>query len=446
LNIDKKQENAVFSKRILAIAVPIMLSSLVSQLQMLIDRIFLGKLDIKCMSAVGNATSPIWTTMNVCFTLAVGSAILISQAIGANEKERAKALTASLFKFSNILAIILFFVWIFFPKQIFLLMGVDASVIDLSVDYARYSAPIFLVVGIGSAISCLLQVSEKTKIMIVYGLLRSGINVILDYALIFGNLGFPAMGVAGAALATTIAELCGDFVILLYVCLSKEIWLRPKYVDILKAKWRPYWESVKMGLPTACEEFAWNFGNLFLIVMLNKISPEAAGIYTIIFGVELIPVCLFGSLGNAVLTLSGQETGKGNPRGIGSLVRIASSWSIALGLFVLTMFFIFPQTIIGWFTTDTRIITSSALYLIIVGFDLFPKSLNILVGSGVKGHGDTKWVFGTQIFGTFYIISMSALLVLGLHQGIAALFILVVSDETIRCLINSWKLYRISKE
>ena len=72
-----------YLRKLLIIAVPIILSNLISQLQMLIDRIFLGRADNLYMSALSNVTAPMWATMSFCFSLAAGASILISQSVGA---------------------------------------------------------------------------------------------------------------------------------------------------------------------------------------------------------------------------------------------------------------------------------------------------------------------------------------------------------------------------
>lgn len=68
-----------YKNKLVKIFVPIMLSNLIAQVQMLIDRIFLGRMDILYMSAVGNATAPMWTTMSFVFSMAMGASIIISQ-------------------------------------------------------------------------------------------------------------------------------------------------------------------------------------------------------------------------------------------------------------------------------------------------------------------------------------------------------------------------------
>ena len=438
--------NKTYIKKILAIAVPIMLSNLISQLQMLIDRIFIGRLSLESMSAVGNASSPMWTTMNVIFSLTTGATILVSQAYGANELDKAKTILASVFKYNNFISILLFLFWLLCPQVAFRLMGVDESIISMSIDYARYFAPIFVLTGIGASVSCMLQVCQKTQIMVVYGASRSLLNVLLDYVLIFGHFGLPAMGVKGAALATTIAELIGDLIILVYVLQTKSLPLKPSLSQIPPAKIKPYLQTVRYGAPTACEDFAWNFGNLYLIVMLNKVSVEAAGIHSIIFGVELIAVMLVGSIGNATLTLSGYETGGKNVKGVWDVVLNSAFLSGVISLANLILFMLIPRQILGLFTTDQAVLMAAPVYLLIVGIDLFPKSGNIIFGSGIRGYGQPGWMLKTQLFGTFFIITASSLMVMVFHMGIREIFCLVVADETLRFILNNWKLWRISKD
>ena len=435
-----------YVKRILMIAIPIMLSNLVSQLQLMIDRIFIGRLSIESMSAVGNATTPMWTTMGVIFALTTGATILVSQAYGAKDMERAKTILASLFKYNNVAGLLLFLFWLLLPQAVFRLMGVDESIISQSIDYAHYFSPGFILAGLGASVSCMLQVCQKTKIMIWYGLSRSLTNIVLDYVMIFGKLGFPAMGVKGAALATTLSELLGDVIVLIYVLRSKELPLKPSFRQILSAKFRPYLLTIRYGAPAAGEEFAWNLGNLYLIVMLNKVSTEAAGIHSIIFGVELIAVVLVESIGTATLTLSGYETGKKNVRGVKEVVKSAAVTAWVISAFNLILFLIIPRQILGLFTTDEAVLLAAPLYLLIVGIDLFPKSGNIIFGAGIRGYGEPGWMLKTQLFGTVFVIGLSSILVLVFHLGIMELFCLVVADETVRFLLNGWKLRRIGRK
>ena len=104
-----------------------------------------------------------------------------------------------------------------------------------------------------------------------------------------------------------------------------------------------------------------------------------------------------------------------------------------------------PQQIIALFTSDVSIITSSSIYLLIIGINLFSKSANIIVGNGIRGSGNTKWMLFTQIFGTVWIVCVAAFFVYVCKFGITGVFLAVLVDEAVRACINLWKYLRIVK-
>ncbi|MBP3296722.1 MAG: hypothetical protein J6M27_09075 [Lachnospiraceae bacterium] len=122
--------------------------------------------------------------------------------------------------------------------------------------------------------------------------------------------------------------------------------------------------------------------------MLNKVSVEAAGIHSIIFGVELIAVALVGSIGTATLTLSGYEAGCKNTKGVWDVVWNSAVLSWVISLLHLLLFITMPTQILGLFTKDESVIGAAGLYLLIVGLDLFLKSGNTSSVPGSRGTED----------------------------------------------------------
>lgn len=421
-----------------------MLSQLISQLQMLIDRIFLGRIDILYMSAVGNATAPIWTSMSFVFSLSVGASILISQAVGANDLEKAKEYSGALVKYNNIVPLLLFLFWEFFSPLVYTLMGVPKNVFGMCVNYTRLYAPTFLLIGLGSAYSVIFQTSNITKPLVFYGLIRSLTNVVLDYLLIFGKFGFPEMGINGAALGTTIAEYVG-FMYMLYVSIAKRksFLTSPSLRKMIHSKIGPFVRSVFLGLPTASEDFLWNFGNLMIISILNTISDKAAGIYSMVFAVEIIFIVIICAIGSATLTVSGEATGAKDLNLYRRVVGTSIKWSMICSLVVLALFAIIPRQILSLFTTDAAVIEESVLFLILVGVNLFGKSGNIIIGNGIRGYGDTVWMLITQVLGTIQIVGLSALFVFVFKMGILGVFVATITDELLRASVNTIRFFKI---
>ena len=433
-----------YKNKLVKIFVPIMLSNLIAQVQMFIDRIFLGRMDILYMSAVGNATAPMWTTMSFVYSLAMGASILISQSVGEKDIEKAKNYAASMVKCHNIIPVLLFFFWLFCGPLVFKLMGVSETVMGFCVTYTRIYAPVYLIIGLGASYGVVFQTSNYTKPLVTYGIIRSVLNIILDYLLIFGNFGFPRMEIAGAALGTTIAEFCGAFY-LLYVTIAKKdkFFTSPGLKRILSSKIKPYFESIKLGIPTACEDLLWNVGNLCIIRILNTINEKAAGIYSMVFTVEILFVVVIGSIGSGTLTLTGEATGAKDMKLYRSVVKTAVKWSFLVAAFALIFVSIFPRLTLSLFTTDKEVIEMSVIYIILVAANLFGKSGNIIIGNGIRGYGDTKWMFFTQALGTVGVIGLSCICVFLFKLGMLGVFIAVLCDEALRALINFIRFLKI---
>ncbi len=433
-----------YKNKLVKIFVPLMLSQLISQIQMFIDRIFLGRMDILFMSAVGNATAPMWTTMSFVYSLSMGASILISQSVGEKDIEKAKNYAASLVKCHNVIPLLLFLFWIFCGPLVFKLMGVSENVMGLCVTYTRIYAPVYLIIGLGASYSVVFQTSNYTKPLVAYGIIRSVLNIILDYLLIFGKFGFPRMEIAGAALGTTIAEYVGALY-LVYVTIAKKnkFFTSPGLKRIISSKVAPYLKSIKLGLPSACEDLLWNIGNLCIIRILNTINEMAAGIYSMVFTVEIIFVVVIGSLGSGTLTLTGEATGAKDIKLYRNVVKTAVKWSFLVAAFALIFVSIFPRLTLSLFTTDKEVIEMSVIYIILVATNLFGKSGNIIIGSGIRGYGDTKWMFFTQALGTVGVVALACLCVFVFKLGMLGVFIAVLCDEAIRAVINFIRFLRI---
>lgn len=422
---------------LLKIAVPIVLGNIINQVQMLTDRAFLGHVDPLYMSALGNVNSAIWTTISCCFSLTVGSSILISQKVGAKQMDECENYASSLVKWTNALSLALFLFWLFFGRLVFTLMGASATVLPMCMDYLHFFMPIFLVIGIEASTMVIMQTSNYTKPLVWFGLVRSLLNVLLDWIMIFGKLGFPAMGIRGAALATTISEYVGVIIASIIFISSKKLFTRPRLSAVIKAPLTPFARSVKLGINTALEDLLWNSGNLALVVILNSISEVAAGIYSMVFGVELLVVVVIGAIGNATMTLTGEATGAQDVRKFSGVFKNALLISFVCSAVMLVFCLVIPGPIISIFTKDQLIISTCGLYMLLMCLNLFSKSGNIIAGNSIRGYGDPFWMFKTQIAGTIFVISMALLFVKVFGMGILGVFLAVLLDEFLRNIVNT---------
>ena len=275
----------------------------------------------------------------------------------------------------------------------------------------------------GSATS-VLQGLGFTSIIMVSGIAGNLLNILLDWVFIFGKLGFPALGIEGAAIATVISNFLSAPLTILYVLRS------------LPAQLRSYRRVLALGIPSGLEYGLWNVGNFMLVSYLNRLDMMSAGIYTLVFSIETVPLMIYMGFANAGLTLVGQETGANDPKRAKQAGFLCLAISLVICLVIGIVFRLFPRQILSLFTDDISILDISVPYLVFIVWILFPKAINNVIGLCIRGMGDTRWMLYTQIFGTFFMITAGYILILRTGLGLSGIFVTLLADETIRGIAN----------
>lgn len=374
--------------------------------------------------------------------IATGTTILVAQNIGAKKISAAKKYSEASFAYNSLFSLILFLLWFGMPKAIFYLMGVKSPILEYSTRYVRFLSISLIFFGMETtAVSVMMGVGITRPIMYA-GFIRNILNIVLDWLLIFGNLGFPAMNIEGAALATTISNMIAGPLLIGFVLFSKKIPFKISIKEVLKAKWSIYKEVVRIGIPTGLETLLWHIGNLILIRFLNVLDTMAAGIYTLVFGIELVAYWVYLGIAKAAMTLVGHKTGEKDHKGAINIGLTCIKYSMVVCVAFSLFFILFPKFILGIFTHDASLISRALPFLFIISITLYPRSVNVVIGHAIRGLGDTKWMLYSQIFGTFFVLIFSYTLIFVFELNMIGIFIAILSDELIRSIINFLRFYK----
>lgn len=449
----QKSRYSDINKSIFKFAIPIAITGLINQLQMLIDTAFLGHYSMTLsdgsvisgtdfLSAVGNVFFPYIVSLSFFWAIPTGAIILISQRLGAKEPEKAKAYSEASIKYNSFLSIGVFVLWQFLGPTIFSLMGVKEPILSLSHDYLRAMSLELIPLGFFASLGASYQGMGITRYEMEAGILRSIANIFLDWVLIFGRFGCPELGAFGAGLATALSGYIANFYFLFRVITCKRSPFKISFTGILKAKLSTYSKVFKLGLPTGLEDVLWNMGNLVLATMLNYLSSQAVGIYRLITQIEGTPVYFYYGIARAVTTLVGNRTGERDIPGAKRTAFAGTGFSAIFAISFSLIFLIFPRSILSIFSNDAETIQRAIPYLRIVSIAMFPRSINIVSGNAIRGYGDTLWMFATQVFGIAFVISSAWFFIFHLNLGILGIFISLGLDETIRGIINTIRFYR----
>lgn len=425
-----------YLKQVTAIGFPIMVQGIVFQTQALINRAFLGNLKTEYLSIIGNTMFPFYTVLQIIIAISTGTTIYIARNTGAKRPELVKEYSEASLKYNTLLCTALFLFWFFFSGAVFSAMGVDRAFMGYCNRYVQITAVYLVFFGMDISIQSILQGTGNTRPIMYSGIGKVVLNIFLDWALIFGNLGLPALGLMGSALATAIANIFSAVVMVSYLLLAKKLPFRISFSGIFRGAWARYKDIAGIGLPTAFETLAWYAGNLVVIRILNSLSSIAAGIYTLIYEIDVLIYLIQLGISRAALTLVGHKTGEGNIKEAKNILTSCIQYGLILAVLSCTPFVLFPGKILGIFSGDRTLIGLSTVPFILNAVSFFPKSLNVVSGGGIRGLGDTRWMLFTQVLGTGLVISSACAAVFILKLDITGVYIAFVLDECIRAVLN----------
>ncbi len=422
------------SLAILSIALPIMLQNMAFYLQTFINTAFIGHYDIRGLSAIHTTMVPFFMLFSFFIALSQGTTIHIAQALGANDVPLAGRVAESSLFYNQLISFGYFIFWYFAGAAVLGAMGARGDILEMGSGYVRVLSLMYLTLGLNITSASIYQGAGTTYPVMITMFLRVGLNVLLDYLLIFGKFGFPRLGVTGAAVATVISTTISNVTLL--VMLLRSGILPLSLSGILHPAPGVYAKVFLFGLQAGSEFLLFSAAQVFMVRMLNGFDQLGAGMYGILNTLLNLSVNLYLGIGIAAMSLVGKATGATDHHEAFRTGNECMVWSIALCLTVGTVFVSRPLQIMHIFTSDIETVSRLLPLLPIVVLLSFPKAVNIVIGNSIRGTGDPRWMLYTQSAGTVLVVLFSSYLLLGRHLGVAALVWANFGDEAWRAAVN----------
>lgn len=440
------KENTPLRKEIFSISFPVILQMMVEYLLNITDTAFIGHYNIKGVSAITSAIYPYFMFLSLFFSTSKGTTILISQAIGGKRFKEARRHAEVSFVFNQAISLLYFIIWILFGKSIINLIGAKDELLEMGSSYIFIVSFQFLFFGLVISAESIFQGKGITYPIMIVSVVKTLLNIILDYLLIFGKFGFPELGIKGAALATLISQIVSSLILLILV-FNNNKYFSMRIKGILKPNFFVYLKSLIIGIPAGIEFMLWVLGQNFLIFMLNKYNQMFTGIFGIFSIILNLTLTLYFGISIAAMNLVGKATGSNDLKMALKVGNLCILYSLIICFITGIFFILFPKEIFSIFTGDKSIIESNWRFVYILILIIFPTAVNVVGGNAIRGRGDTKWMLYTQIPGTIFIIFMVYLFLFQLKMGIAGVLFAIFIDELWRGVINylKFRLYYIKR-
>ncbi len=307
MNTEKK----TFYRNFFLLALPMAFQSVLTTSVNLIDNIMIGQLGDVSIAAVGLANKVFFVYSLVIFGMCGGASAFVTQFRGKNDLKGIKQAVGLNFIMAVIISVLFFLFTFIIPDKVMSLLSDDIRVIKEGADYIKLISPAYLFTGIILVCSYTLKNMEFPKIPLFGSLISIVTNTTLNYILIFGKLGFPALGVKGAAIGTLCARTV-EFIFILFFTLRKLDFLTKDlkdYLTIPKSFIKSFFVN---ALPVTANETLWSLGTAFMAAIYARVSTEAIAAVNIVNVLyEISSVFLFGA-GHATGILIGKEIGLKN--------------------------------------------------------------------------------------------------------------------------------------
>lgn len=410
--IDKRK----FLKTVALVASPIALQSLIGSSLNLVDNLMIGHLGELPLNAVGVSVQIFFVYWMFVFGFASGGATFISQFYGVKDLVNIRRTTGFTLAVVFGMGLIFFIAAVCFPEYLLRIFTRFPEVIEAGKVYVRIGAPVFLLVPVTQAFTVALRATQQTVQPLLASVVALGMNTCMNYILIYGKLGAPAMGIAGAALATVISRAV-ELGIILFLVFGRRNMIAGPLREFFGFRRDLARRIVRNALPTTINETMWGLGTALYIAAFARISISAGAAVQACNTINNLFSMIAFSIGDAILILVGQKLGEGKKAEAFAMSKILTKLAVTVGLILGALTLCFGKPILNLFDFTEEGAMDAWRILIVYASTLFMEVFNGTMVSGtLRSGGDTRFAMFTEV-GAVWLIGVPLAFITSLWLG-----------------------------
>ncbi len=393
--------NRKLDREMLSLAWPVIVSNLLQTVTMFVDLVMVGQLGHEALAAVGLGGQVLFFVWAIMMGLSTGTIAIVARRSGEGDSDRADNVLKQSLVLALILSIPAALIGPLFGFEMLSVFGAEPQVVSLGYEYISVvflASPAIFIFFVAS--SALRGVGD-TKTPLYVSIFLNLVNFLLNYCLIFGNFGFPKLGVQGAAIGTSIAFVASLF---LYIII-----LRRKNSSIHLRKDGPIltFETIRsllrIGTPSALEQALIQFGFVVFVAFIVSFGTEALAAHNI--GSRIQSLAFMPGFGFAIATTTmvGQSLGSKDPE-----KAERSGWEgTKLSLITMTstglLIILLSEPISRLFASDPTVISLSVDWIMLLALAMPAIGIHFTMAGGLQGAGDTRWPLYVSFIGLYLV-------------------------------------------
>jgi putative MATE family efflux protein len=419
-----------------ALAWPAIAGNLLNSAVGLVDIKIVGVLGPSAIAAVTTGNRLFFVIQAVLIAVTAGTSALVARAWGAGDRVEAALVTRASLWLCAGLALAVSIPSVIFAETIAQTFRLDPEAVRFAATFIRWLSVFHVTFGVGFALSVALRAAGDTRTPLWAGAFANAVNIVLLYGLVQGRLGFPALGVKGAAIANGIAFASST-------ALLWALWAGGR-LRIARAAGRALSRErlgrlLRIGYPAGLEQAVWQGGFVaFLwIVALYGTKPYAA--YGI--GVNLLSFSFVVGIGFSIAasTLVGQHLGAGDPDGAErrgwNAMALAIFVMIGLGAVIVGA----ARPLARFLVDDPEVVDLTVHFIYVLGSVQALMAIEFTLSGALRGAGDTRFPLITVTCGLFGARVALAALAAALGLSVQWVYSALIADYVVKTALLVWR-------
>ena len=432
-------ENKTLVKKLLVLVLPMALQNLMASLVSASDALMLGFLNQSSLSAVSLAGQVQFVLSLFLGAFTIGESVLAAQYWGKGEKHRLEEILGIVLRFSILVSFLFTVAALCAPDLLMRIFTNDEELIRLGASYLRITSFSYSFMGISQIYLCIMKNTGRALLSTLYSSSSVILNIIINAILIFGLLGFPKLGIAGAAIATSISRGVELVLILFENVRQKEIRIRMRH--ILRP---PSWlqkDYIHYTWPSLANQVIWGCGFTMTSVIMGHLGTDAVAANSIAQIAKNLAACLCLGIGTGAGIIIGNELGQGNlaqAKKTGNKLCIISLITGAASCVILFACIPVIQGFAGTLSPQAQDYLRFMLF--VCSYYLIGKSFSATVIGGIfSAGGDTQFGLICDTINMWAIIvPVGCVAAFVLHLPVPVVYFLLNLDEFTKMPLEIW--------
>ena len=426
-------------KKVFTIGIPVSIENMIYSLMNFIDVFMVGKenvalgLGTAAVAGLGFANQVFMIFIVSLFGLNSGGGILAAQYYGKKDYKNLKKCLGITITVGLLFSFLFFLMGLFIPEKIIGIFTSDPKVLKLGANYFRIIALIYPLIGLGYSFNMQLRAIGKNQYSLYSTIIGLCINLVGNYLFINGNLGFPAMGVVGAAIATVIARIVSVFY-LIYIIYKNKLPMAGNFQELFKLSWSFIAKALKISLPVFGHEIMWVTGVSMYVIIYGRIGTEATAAIQVVKSISNLVFTLVFGLSSGTAAIIGQEIGAGNEENAYKYAVELLKISLVIGTAVALFVYAICPVVLILMKVDSAIYPLAREIVLSEGILIIIKTTGTLFIVGVlRAGGDTLWTMFADLI-PLWIVAIPLTYIAGLKFGlpVALVYLCSGSDELLK--------------